>query len=138
MAGTVLSVILGVLTLISVVASAVAVARASLAKSTIETLQQSNAALTERVDLLVEDNSRQSIRLAALERENEILRTLASGTESVERVGAQVADADKKRAAEHHDILSSIHAQAAIFTAAHEELLELIQHTAHTHDGTAA
>lgn len=133
MTSSVLSAVLGVLTLVSVVASAVAVARASLAKSTIETLQQSNAALTERVDLLVKDNERQGVRLAAVERENDMLRGLAAGTEAVDRVEKQLARANGVRSQEHDDILASIHTNAAVFTAAHHELLEIIQRTAHSH-----
>lgn len=133
---TVLSVVLGVLTMISVVASAVAVARASLAKSTIETLQQSNAALTERVDILVSDKAETTARLSALEGENKLLRSLKSGSDAVETVGNAVAQADDRRRQEHHDILAAIQANSVMYTVSHEEAMALIrsvEKAMHTH-----
>lgn len=126
-AGSVLSVILGVLTLVSVVASAVAVARATLAKTTIETLQQSNAALTERVGLLEADNTRQATRLAALQAENTALQTYVSGTDAIKDLAATLARSDVVRADEHHDILAVVQTIPLIITSHHEEIMTALR-----------
>lgn len=126
-AGAVLSAVLGVLTLVSVVASAVAVARATLAKTTIETLTQSNAALTERVGILEGENSRQTTRLAALLAENAALQTYVSGSEAIKELAASMARQEHMRASEHHDILSAIQTIPMIVTSHHEETLAIIK-----------
>lgn len=132
-ASAVLSLILGALTLVAVVASAVAVARATLAKTTIETLKQNNDALAARVDLLEEENARQATRLAALQSENTALQSYVSGTDAIKEVAAMIAKADIARSTEHHEILAAVQAMETIFTASHTEVLELIRSTSHTH-----
>lgn len=128
----VLSLVLGGLTLVAVVASAVAVARATLAKTTIETLKQNNEALAARVDLLEEENERQATRLSALQSENTALQSYVSGTDAIKEVAAMLAKADTARATEHHEILASVQAVATIFTSSHKETLDMIRATCHT------
>ncbi len=137
MTSTVLPAVLGLLTLVSVVASAVAVARASLAKSTIDTLKESNGALVEQSRIQGEEISRTAARLTALESENKMLRTLASGQDAVDKLGERLAVFDNARQGEHHDILAAVHGQQAVFVAHHEEAMALIKATAHTHGETA-
>lgn len=132
-----LSVVLGVLTLVSVVASAVAVARATLAKTTIDTLRSSNDALVERVGLLEADNVRQATRLAALTAENLALQTYVNGTDAVKDLGATLALSDHARQTEHHDILAAVQMLPMIVTANHDEVMSLIRGTLHNHGGTA-
>lgn len=87
----VISVILGIFAVVSLVTSLVAFARAGLAKSTIETLQQSNAALSERVDLLEAENARDKADLLRLEAENEVLKGIVGASDAIERLGVTIA-----------------------------------------------
>lgn len=134
---SVLSAVLGVLTLVSVVASAVAVAKATLAKTTIDTLRASNDALVERVGLLEAENIRQATRLAALQAENSALQTYVNGTEAVKELAVALAKTDTARASEHHDILAAIQTVPMIVTAHHSEVMALIEASIHTHSGAA-
>lgn len=63
-----------VLGIVLAVATVVAYFRASLAKATIDTLKESNAALTEQVAILKAEARTTETRLSAVERENESLR----------------------------------------------------------------
>lgn len=137
MTSTILSVVLGLLTLVSVVASAVAVARASLAKSTIDTLKESNGALVEQARIQGSELERVTTRLTALEGENKMLRTLASGSEAVDRMAAGLTVADNERKGEHHDILAAVHAQQVVYAALHDEAMALIRASVHTHNEAA-
>jgi cell division septum initiation protein DivIVA len=62
--------------LLVILASATVVAyfRASLAKATIDTLKESNGALTEQVAIVKDEAAQLATRVALLERENEQLR----------------------------------------------------------------
>lgn len=137
MTSTILSAVLGLLTLVSVVASAVAVARASLAKSTIDTLKESNDALVQQAGIQGAEIGRLTTRLTALESENKMLRTLASGSEAVERLSAGLTATDVLRRDEHHDILAAVHGQQEVYAALHDEAMALIRASVHTH-GEAA
>lgn len=127
--------ILGVIGIVTLVASALAVARASLAKSTIEVLKENNAALGERVDLLEEDKLKQSVRITALETENASLRTLASGKEEIQTLSRQYAEASRSRQLEHADILAMLQVSQTVIQSQHEEVLILIKQSVHTHSG---
>jgi cell division protein FtsB len=86
---TILGVVAGLLV---AAASVVAFFRANLAKSTIDTLRDSNAALTGRVAELEAENGRQATKLEHLEQEAADLRTYVSGTEAIARLEQQFAD----------------------------------------------
>ncbi len=66
-----LGVVLGV---VLAVATVVAYFRTALAKATIDTLKESNAALTEQVAILKSEATSLEARLTVVERENETLR----------------------------------------------------------------
>lgn len=89
-----------VLSMVALVTSAVAVGRASLAKSTIDVLRQNNEALTERVDILETEKASDAKRITKLEAENETLRTMASSEAAVERVAERLAAVTAKQHAE--------------------------------------
>ena len=72
-----------VLLIVGIVVVVVTYFRASYAKATIETLKESNAALTERVDILESENERCSAELRGLKTENTNLRNYVSGTEAI-------------------------------------------------------
>lgn len=135
MTSAVISAVLGVLTLVSVVASAVAVARASLAKSTIETLKESNAALVEQAGIQGAEISRLTRRLTVLEDENQILRTLASGAAAVGNLSSALGISEEARRAEHHDILAAVETWQALGVEHHDEVMAMIRATSHTHAG---
>ena len=131
--GSLFSIILAVLTVVALLSSAVAISRANLSKSTIETLNESNSALKEQAGILADEIARMSARLVALERENEVLRSLASGSDAVQQLAKGLDSADRARAGEHHDILASIQSQQAVFVSHAAEIMELIRTTSHTH-----
>ena len=136
MVSNTLGIVLGLLTLIALVASSVAVARASLSKSTIEVLKGSNEALTERVALLEQDNTRQATQLAALKAENSALQTYVSGTDAIKNLAVGLAKQDTDRGAEHHDILASIQLTQQTIHLAQKEIMALLTKTyfkTHTH-----
>lgn len=142
--GTVATAILGVLTLVSVVTSAVAVARSTLSKTTIATLTDNNAALTARVDILEAENGRHTseaaqhgVILAALRVENKALQTYVSGTDAVKALADLMTKADQSRAVEHHDILDAVRTVPMLLAAHHEEVMALIKAGVHTHHGEA-
>lgn len=126
----ILSIILGVLTLISVVASAVAVARASLAKSTIETLQSSNAALTERVDILEEERDRQEKKIAEMDAENTVLRRMKSGAEGIERLTQAIAKNTTDWHTQHTEMIRQQNQMSTSIVAVHDLMTELLRRTA--------
>jgi hypothetical protein len=72
--------------LLVVAATVVAFFRANYAKATIDTLRDSNTALTERVKELEAENGRQAVKIAHLEDEAVALRSYVSGTEAVARL----------------------------------------------------
>lgn len=118
--------------LVATVTAAVAVARASLVKSTIETLRASNDALNERVEILMSDARSLNVRCDALENENRVLRNLKSGAEAVERLGAQLIESVDQARHDHHDILAMIEATTASITSGQQLLLdahrEMVEH----------
>lgn len=63
------------LLLVTVAATVVAYFRASLAKATIDTLKESNAALAEQVTILKAEQIATTARMESVERENELLRS---------------------------------------------------------------
>ncbi len=71
-------------------ATVVAFYRSSYARATIETLRDSNEALTERVKELEAENQRQGQKLAHLEQEAADLRTYVSGTEAVRTLDLKI------------------------------------------------
>lgn len=85
-----LTVLGGLLGLVIAVASLVAYFKASYARATIETLRDSNNALTGRVAELEASEARLMIRCDALEREAVNLRGYVSGTEAVRALEAKV------------------------------------------------
>jgi hypothetical protein len=83
-------VIVALIALIAAAASAAAYFKAQLSRSTIEVLQQSNAALTERVSLLEDEGERNKIKIRALEDENHRLLDYVSGTEAIKELSSTV------------------------------------------------
>ena len=78
--------------LLVIAATVVAFFRANYAKATIDTLRDSNTALTGRVAELEAENSRQAGKIRHLEEEAVSLRSYVSGTEAVARLEQQMAD----------------------------------------------
>lgn len=76
--------------LLVIVAAAVAYFRASFARATIETLRDSNVALTARVSELEADNLRIKAENEAQKQELGALRTYVSGTEAVHALEGKV------------------------------------------------
>lgn len=108
MIGEGLGLILGLLTLVSVVASAVAVARATLAKTTIETLKENNDALSARVGLLEQENGRQAAQVVSLLAENASLQSYVSGADAVKELAKVIGDSERTRAAEHVEVMAAL------------------------------
>lgn len=134
----VVGIILGVFAILSAVASVAAFFKANLSQKIIETLKESNAALTERVRILEDESTRDKAQIRALVAENAALQTYVSGTEAVKELALVVGQADKARTTEHHDILAAIQTLPVIVTAHHEEVMAAIAASVHTHPGTAA
>lgn len=134
----VIGIILGVFAVLSAVASVAAFFKANLSQKIIETLKESNAALTERVTLLEGENTRDKAQIRSLLAENAALQTYVSGTEAVKELAQIVGSADKARADEHHDIIAAIQALPVVVTAHHEEVMAAITAAIHTHPGAAA
>lgn len=88
--GPLVGVVGGLLVLLAGAASVVAYFRASYARATIETLRDSNLALTGRVGELEASEDRLRIRCDALEREAVNLRSYVSGTEAVNALAAKI------------------------------------------------
>lgn len=136
----VLGIIGALLTLVSVVASAVAVIRANLAKATIDTLKENNASLQERVLLLEKESERNAATLVArdarlreLGAENKALQSYVSGTEAIEKLAEILSKQAAARSAEHHDILAAIQLSMTAHETGHEEAMALIRASVHTH-----
>jgi FtsZ-binding cell division protein ZapB len=81
----------GIFGILSVVAGALAVLKSNYLKATVDTLKESNTALNERNDQLDKDVSSCALRIDALEKENETLRTLASGADAVVKLRETLA-----------------------------------------------
>lgn len=127
-------IVLGIITLLSGGASAVAILKSNLLKSSIEVLRQNNDDLKERVELQKEELAlyvaqakTDNARIAALERENETLRGLASGSTAVEELAKTLTVTDKARQGEHYDIIAAVQTMSTVFTRSHEELLEALK-----------
>jgi hypothetical protein len=86
----VLTILAGLAALLVVLAAAVAYYRASYARATIETLRDSNAALTDRVIVLEASETRLTAENTAQKQELVNLRTYVSGTEAVHALGTKV------------------------------------------------
>jgi hypothetical protein len=130
---TLLTGTLGVLALLSLIASAAAIAKANYAKSTIETLEKSNAALTGRVKILEDESVRKDTLIASLASENLALQTYVSGTDAIKALALTLATNDIARTKEHHDILAAIETIPVLVTAHNAEVLALLHRTTHTH-----
>lgn len=101
----------GVLAIVVLVAVIVAYFRVNLSQATIDTLKESNAALTTRNGELDAELLDLKPRVAALERENEVLRSALGGKADVERIAALIEH--------HHDeVMADRRAFEERFTAA--------------------
>jgi septal ring factor EnvC (AmiA/AmiB activator) len=80
------------LALIGAVAVAVSYYRASYSRATIDTLKDSNAALTERVELLEDDMERCSSALVAMTSERDNLRSYVAGTEAINALAVTITE----------------------------------------------
>lgn len=78
--------------IIALVAAAVAVFRANYMKATIDTLKESNAALSDRNDQLDRDIAECQKQLATLKAENHALQNYVSGTEAIHELGHQLKE----------------------------------------------
>ena len=114
-----LGVLGGVLGFVLVVATVVAYFRASLAKATIDTLKDSNAALTERVSILERETTAMRVQTEALTRENNVLREAVSGKADVAEILALITH-------HHSEVTMARHAtdeqMAAAFLALNNKL----------------
>lgn len=95
-----------IFTIATAAAAAVAYFRASYAKATIETLKENNDALTNRVTILESDLKAANVKVAAVEQENILLRTLVPAEETL---GVILVT------------LQELHAQ-------HRDMLEILRH----------
>lgn len=130
-ADTLLSIFLGVLAVVTTVASAVAVLFSTRSKITIEGLRGDRDDQERRITRLEGDVVGLTAENVSLRSENETLRSMKDSTAAVGRLADAVAVTDRSRQLEHHDILATIQANNA-------EVLRLIERTAHTHPGAAA
>ena len=97
-AGSVISIILGVIAIVSAAAAIAAVLKSNLVKSTIEQQEKLIKALTDRVDFLETEDRRRSAELIgykskieALEVENQTLQTYVSGTDAIRNLAVSLA-----------------------------------------------
>lgn len=111
-----LGVVLAVIGVLGLVASAAAYLRASYAKATVATLSESNAALTDQVRILKEEREEEAkeraaereraaqemyaltVKVETQERENAVLREAVQGKADVERVIMVIQD-------HHHEVV---------------------------------
>ncbi len=133
----ILAVIGGLIVLVSAAASTVAFYRANLANTTIVGLRGDRDDLTARVGRLEVENAQQAAEIGSLKAENATLRTLKDSTEAVERLATTIAAADQAQAMQHHDMLALIQTIPEVVTRSHEEVMAMIERTAHTHTGAA-
>lgn len=142
-----LGVVVALLGVLGLVASAAAYLRASYAKATVATLMESNGALEQRVTLLKDEaaareqeHAKDRVRIDSMERENGILREIVQGKGDIDRISLQVENhhteivEDRKRSAREfreqvgiitahlEDVLAAASAAAATTTAATTEL----------------
>jgi hypothetical protein len=106
-----------------IAAAVVAYYRSSLAKATIDTLKESNGALTERVGLLEVDSERKTEQIRTLKAENETLRNVVTGIDFLKRISTDLNAYNEARKAEHDQILTSV-------ASVHDLTLELLKRTA--------
>lgn len=106
----------GVFGVVLVVATVVAYFRASLARATIDTLKESNAALTERVAMLEQEQGRTKLEMESLKRENDVLREAVSGKADVAEILALITHHHQEVTAARHE---SDKMTAAAFTELH-------------------
>lgn len=109
-------IVVGIIGLLGLFASAAAYLRASYAKATVATLAESNAALMQQVELLKSERDEErrdrererredsqkatqmALRVEALERENATLREVVQGKADVERLVMLIQD-------HHHEVI---------------------------------
>lgn len=92
-----------VLGLVGLMVAAIAVAYSALIRTTIATLKDSNAALTERVGLLEQDRVRDQAEIKRLTTENQVLRGVVSGTEQLAAIRAAMLE-------QHQDQMTTLNA----------------------------
>lgn len=129
--------------LAAIVAGIVVYLKAGIKTGIEKSLREHNKDLTDRVTFLENEvvrhqESEKSLtaRITVLETENAFLKTLKSGADAVKEIGAIVAEQDRSRAAEHHDILATVQMEQSIFAAHHEEVMSLlrsIEKSCHSH-----
>jgi hypothetical protein len=124
----IITAILGLLTLVAVTASAVAIAKANLSKATIETLQASNDALSERLGIVQTMCDEQTKKLATIEAENKVLRTLGDGTRAAQEVANSVRAEVEHLRLDYRDIAATMESIAMSITASNAALLEQMRH----------
>lgn len=96
-----LTVLLGLIGFVGFIGSSLVYLRGSKDKGTIDVLERSNKALTERVAILEEEAARCGVRLGVLERENADLRAQRPSAEAIEEMhGLLIQHIDELR---HHD-----------------------------------
>lgn len=87
--------------LLGVLALAVAYYRASYAKATIATLKDSNAALTERVEILEDQAERCNKELDRVTAENTNLKSYVAGTEAIALLRQTIEN-------QHHELMQRL------------------------------
>jgi hypothetical protein len=104
----VFGVIGAILGILGLVGAGIAVLRSSYMKATVDTLKESNAALTERNTQLDRATAECSARMDALERENANLRTYVSGTDAIKSLGEQMAQQHVQQMQKFGEILDTV------------------------------
>ena len=132
-AATVISAFLGILTLIALIASAVAVLFATRSKVIIENLRGDRDDQEKRIVRLERELTDSQTTAARLEAENITLRSMKDATAAVEKLAEALTHIDTARQQEHHDMSALMTALGGAATAGHEEVLELIRTTCHSH-----
>lgn len=91
-----LAIILGGITLASVIVGVVFYSRSEVTKKTIESLKHLAEALEKRVDALEEEREAMRTRIDTLEKENDILRSMVGGeTKAIEMISLSQRNHDE-------------------------------------------
>lgn len=121
------------ITLLSAAGSAVAFYRANLATATIAALRGDRDDLQARTDRQAEEIAeqaaamvKQEARITALERENKMLRGLATGADAIDKLAIAMTQDRAHCRQEHHDLLAMLETCQTISEKRHGEVVALV------------
>lgn len=100
----------GIVVLLATAAAVVAFLRVNLAKTTIETQRDSIIAFETRVAQLESDNTRHAARLASVEAENAMLRSIVTGVDELKILRAEITNHQDEVKRTHDQILTGLYA----------------------------